>query len=77
MDGQDEAAPIRISAAALLEVHLAFNEYCAAVQASDLSSISQNMYQYLAGNFVRWLRCDFNPGSRKATYRFVDEKKAG
>jgi hypothetical protein len=76
MDRQDEA-PIRISAAALLEVHLAFNEYRAAVQASDLSSISQNMYQYLAGNFVRWCNGEFKPGSGKAPYRIVNEKKAG
>ena len=59
----------------LAVIQIAFTEYCAAVQTSDLSPSSQNIYQDMAGNFVRWLKGEFNPGSRKAPYR-IDTKTA-
>jgi hypothetical protein len=52
----------------------AFNEYCKVDQASDLSPNSQTTYQDMAGNFGRWLKGEFNPGSRKAPYRINDTK---
>ncbi len=55
-------------------VHKGFNEYCKVVQTSDLSPSSQITYQDMAGNFVRWLKGEFNPGSRKAPYRVRDTK---
>ena len=61
----------RISAAAMSELESAWQEYPAAVAASDLSQSSQATYVDMANNFVRWLTGDFDPGSRKAPYRIV------
>jgi hypothetical protein len=61
----------RISAAAMSELETAWKDYRAAVEASDLSESSQATYVDMANNFVRWLREDFDPGSRKAPYRIV------
>jgi hypothetical protein len=55
----------RISSAAMFKIQIALEEYCSTVRASDLSLHSQRMYQYWAGNFVRWCKGEFNPGSRK------------
>ena len=67
------AASARMSPA-LLEIQAALRSYCTAVQASDLSGSSQATYIDMADNFVRWLRGDFDPGSRVAPYR-VRKKK--
>jgi hypothetical protein len=48
----------------------------AAVQTSKLSLHSQMTYMGMAGNFVRWLKDEFNPGSRKAPYQISDAKTA-
>jgi hypothetical protein len=61
----------RISAAAMSELETAWKDYRAAVAASDLSESSQATYTDMANNFVRWLRGEFDPGSRKAPYRVV------
>ena len=53
------------------ELETAWKDYRAAVAASDLSDSSQATYIDMANNFVRWLRGDFDPGSRKAPYRVV------
>lgn len=58
-----------MSASAMAEIEAAWQEYRAAVAASDLSEGSQATYIDMANNFVRWLRGDFDPGSRKAPYR--------
>jgi hypothetical protein len=63
------AARARISTATLFEVQSALRSYCAAVETSDLSASSQAIYINGADNFVRWLKGDFDPGSRIAPYR--------
>ncbi|MGD1082626.1 MAG: hypothetical protein ABR881_30295 [Candidatus Sulfotelmatobacter sp.] len=67
-------ARFRISEAAISELETAWKDYCAAVAASDLSESSQATYTDMANNFVRWLRGDFDPGSRKAPYRIVADR---
>jgi hypothetical protein len=64
-----------MSATAMAEVEAAWQEYRAAVTACDLSESSQATYIDIANNFVRWLRGDFDPGSRKAPYRVPDQQK--
>ncbi len=64
----------RMSAAAMAELETAWQGYRACVAASDLSQSSQGTYTDLANNFVRWLRGDFDPGSRKAPYRIVPSR---
>ena len=63
-----------ISPAAMAELEAALEDYCAVVLASALSEKSQADYIDRANNFVRWLRGDFNPGSRKASYRIVPDR---
>lgn len=70
----DEQMPLnpkqcRVSAACMSEVEDALKGYYAAVESSDLSMSSQASYIDMANNFVRWLRGEFDPGSRKAPYR--------
>jgi hypothetical protein len=62
-------ASARISTATLFEVQTALRSYCAAVETSDLRAHSQATYINGADNFVRWLKGDFDPGSRVAPYR--------
>lgn len=62
-------ATARISTAALFEIQNALRAYYTAVETSDLSESSQATYTDMADNFVRWLKGDFDPGSRKAPYR--------
>ncbi len=59
----------RMSETAMTELEAGWREYRAAVAASDLSESSQATYTDMANNFVRWLRGNFDPGSRKAPYR--------
>ncbi len=59
----------QLSTTALFEVEAALKAYYAAVETSDLTQSSQATYIDMANNFVRWLRGDFNPGSRKEPYR--------
>jgi hypothetical protein len=73
-EGKKPAASARISTAALFEIQAAFRSYCSAVEASDLSENSQATYMDMASNFVRWLKGDFDPGSRLAPYK-VRKKK--
>ena len=61
--------PLRISTAATAEVDDALKGYYAAVESSDPSQSSQASYIDVTNKFVRWLRGDFMPGSRKAPYR--------
>jgi hypothetical protein len=58
------------------EIDDALKGYWAAVKSSDLSQSSQATYIDMANNFVRWLKGDFVPGSRKAPYRVRDTKIA-
>jgi hypothetical protein len=64
----------RISTPALSEVQTALKAYYSAVEASELSQSSQATYMDMAENFVRWLKGDFNPGSRKAPYSLKRKK---
>jgi hypothetical protein len=59
----------KVSPAAMLEVMAALDAYWDALEASDLSHASKGIYMSQADNFVRWMRGDFNPGSRNAPYR--------
>jgi hypothetical protein len=61
----------RISVTAMAEIEAAWQDYRAAVEASDLSQSSQATYIDMANQFIRWLRGSFDPGSRKAPYRIV------
>jgi hypothetical protein len=73
-EGKKPAASARISTAALFEVQTALRSYGSAVEASDLSENSQATYMDMADNFVRWLRGDFDPGSRLAPYKARKKK---
>jgi hypothetical protein len=66
--------PARISTPALSELQAALKAYHSAVETSDLSQSSQATYMDMAENFVRWLKGDFNPGSRKAPYSLKRKK---
>lgn len=63
------AVRARIATAVLFEVEAALKSYCDTVLSSDLSEHSQADYITGADNFVRWLKGDFDPGSRVAAYR--------
>jgi hypothetical protein len=58
----------RITTPALSEVQDALKAYWAALDASELSEGSKGIYMDMAENFVRWLKGDFSPGSRKDPY---------
>jgi hypothetical protein len=64
----------RISPSAMLEVLSALDGYWDDIEASDLSERGKGIYMEMAENFVRWMRDDFAPGSRKAPYRVRDTK---
>lgn len=55
----------KIGPEALKEVNAAFARYTKAVESTDLSENSKSTYLGHAEHFVRWLRDDFTPGSRK------------
>jgi hypothetical protein len=59
---------MRISPSALAEVESAFKLYCRAVEESDLTLSSQSTYEDHVRAFIRWLKNDFEPGSRIAPY---------
>lgn len=59
----------RMATPALFEIETALRGYCEAVLTSDLSEHSQSDYINGADNFVRWLKGDFDPGSRVKPYR--------
>jgi hypothetical protein len=65
----------RISPAALSEIEAAFKVYCLAVEKSELSLSSQATYVDTVNAFMRWLRFDFEPGSRVAPYSLRKSKK--
>ena len=54
----------RISPSALFEIEVALRGYYNTVEASGLSFSSQSQYIDMADRFVRWLRGNFEPGSR-------------
>ena len=58
----------RISPEAMIEVETAMKAYFDAVEASDLTQSSQASYIDPTKQFLRWLRGEFDPGSRKAPY---------
>ena len=64
----------RVTAAAMSEIETALKGYYTAVEASDLALSSQATYIDMANNFVRWLRGEFDPGSRVAPYRVVIDR---
>jgi hypothetical protein len=72
------AMPIqtRISPSAMSELQAALKAYCEAVENSDLSFSSHATYVDMVNTFVRWLRFDFEPGSRIAPYSLKREKDA-
>jgi hypothetical protein len=64
----------RLSTTAMAELEAAWQEYRADVAATDLSESSKATYIDMANHFMRWLRGDFDPGSRKAPYRIVPDR---
>jgi hypothetical protein len=58
----------RISASAISEIETAFKEYSSAVENSGLRYTTQATYVDRAYNFLRWLKYEFEPGSRIAPY---------
>jgi hypothetical protein len=70
-----ESLKTRISPSAMSELKDAMKKYADAVQASDLSMSSQATYVDHVNSFIRWLRYDFEPGSRKAPYARKRDKK--
>jgi hypothetical protein len=65
----------RISPSAISEIETAFKTYCDAVGKSDLALSSQSTYVDMANNFLRWLRYEFEPGSRTVPYSSPKRKK--
>jgi hypothetical protein len=59
---------LRISEPAMSELEPAFKAYCLAVEKSELSQSSQATYVDTVNAFMRWLRYDFEPGSRLSPY---------
>ena len=59
----------QLSLQLLEEVKSALEAYGAEVESSDLTEYSKATYIDMADSFVRWLKGDFHPGSRKAPYR--------
>ncbi len=57
------------------EIETAFKEYFSAVEKSDLSLSSQCTYVDHVRNFLRWLKYEFEPGSRVAPYSLRLRKK--
>jgi hypothetical protein len=55
----------RISTPALSEVQSALKAYWTVLETSELSAASKGIYMDMAENFVRRLKGDFTPGSRK------------
>ncbi len=70
-----ESLKTRISAAAMSEVTDALKKYTDAVLATDLTMNVQATYVDNVTQFVRWLRYDFEPGSRKLPYARKRDKK--
>jgi hypothetical protein len=58
----------RISDSAMAEVEAALEKYCREILATTLTPDTQSDYIDPANNFVRWLRFEFVPGSRKNPY---------
>ena len=54
----------RISAAALAEVEAALRVYVKAVLDAGYGEMATNLYIDKADYFVRWLKSEFEPGSR-------------
>ena len=54
----------RISPAALAEVETALRDYAKEVLRAGLGEFTTNVYIDKADYFVRWLKHDFEPGSR-------------
>lgn len=57
--------PRKISPDLQRQIEQAFEDYRREVEASALAEASQHTYLLHAGNFVRWLKGDFEPGARK------------
>jgi hypothetical protein len=66
----------RISASAMSEIETAFKAYRSAVENSGLSYTTQATYEDRAYNFLRWLKYDFEPGSKKKKYSIVPDFSA-
>lgn len=56
------------------EVQTAFKTYCLAVEKSELSLSSQATYVDTVNAFMRWLKYEFEPGSRIAPYSSKKKK---
>ena len=67
MDKPVNAKQPRISPDALAEVEAALREYSKEVLRVGLGEFATNMYIDKADYFVRWLKRDFEPGSRGAS----------
>jgi hypothetical protein len=65
----------RVTTTVLFEVQAALRSYCDTVLNSDLSEHSQADYITGADNFVRWLKGDFDPGSRVVRGRKKTDRK--
>jgi len=63
-----ESLKTRISPAAMSELMDAMKKYADAVLVSGLSMSSQATYIDHVNAFMRWLRYDFEPGSRKVPH---------
>ena len=59
----------RISLTALAEVEAALRDYAHDVLRAGLGEFATNMYIDKADYFVRWLKRDFEPGSRASSQR--------
>jgi hypothetical protein len=58
----------RISASAMSEIETAFKAYRSAVKNGGLRHTTQSTYVDRAYNFLRWLKYEFEPGSKKKKY---------
>ena len=60
---------MKISASALTEIEQALEKYEEQVNAANIRITTKSTYLLHADNFVRWLRGEFQPESRKSAKR--------
>jgi hypothetical protein len=58
----------------MAEIETAFKTYCSVVEKTDLTLSTQSTYVDRAYNFLRWLKYEFEPGSRIAPYSSKKKK---
>jgi hypothetical protein len=72
---QDATKNLRISPAAFTEVQKAFHDYSRIVLKAGLSQWAESEYIDRVDMFLRWLKGEFQPGSRATGVRVKSGRK--